>query len=310
MIPCRHCEAELLQESKYCPFCGSPLYRADTREGSIFAGKYHLQSKIARGGYGAVYKAIIEASQEQVAVKILHAEINDPENRERFRREVTALSRLTHPSATKIYDHGETMAGSPWIAMEFLEGTSLHQLLHQKPLSQQNLLGILWPICEVLLEAHLKGILHRDLKADHIILIRQQDESILPKLIDFGLASLLDAETLTQSGVIAGTPQYMAPEQWDGLRNTDARTDVYALGTIAYQALAGRLPFEASNAPEWMQKHCYEEPLDLAIAAQGRGVSSLLSNVINKAISKKKEDRQQSMMEFQREVFSIDFEAE
>src|SRR5262249_28398824 len=154
-----------------------------------------------------------------------------------------ALSRLKHPYALKVHDRGRTEEGIFWIAMELLEGEPLSsRLAREGPLSEDELIEILGPVCEVLTEAHEKGIVHRDIKPDNIMLTPVPGGGTLAKLIDFGLVSLPDASPLTQSHLVSGTPQYMAPEQWGGLVNADRRSDIYSLGVVAYECLAGRLP--------------------------------------------------------------------
>ena len=213
----------------------------------------------------------------------------------RFRREGVAASRLTHPSSVKVYNFGETDDGVLWLAMELLEGVTLDQfLLRRKKLSHSELLSILRPICELLEEAHQKGIVHRDLKPENIMILTSP--RLTAKVLDFGLASLLESDDhATQTGMVSGTPRYMSPEQWKGLKYTDHRADLYALGVLIYQCLAGRLPFEADTGPAWMQKHCLEAPLDLEIASD-HSVSAPVKHAVMRSLAKDPAHRYQSAM--------------
>jgi serine/threonine protein kinase len=264
--------------------------------------RYRLLNKIAEGNSGIVYCAQDLSLSRQVAIKVLKAELHqDQESRERFRREILASNLLTHPSAVKIYEQGQLVNGNPWLAMELLEGITLEEKLERGgPLSQEEFFSVMAPVCELLEEAHTKGILHRDLKAHHILI---DEHNMSPRVIDFGLALLRDAETLTKSDMMAGTPQYMPPEQWDGLHMADARSDIYALGMISYQALAGHLPFEADSLFEWMKKHFHEAPLALSIAIKDRPLLPFTERAIMKAIEKDPNLRQQSIHEFKLELF-------
>ena len=269
--------------------------------------KYRLLEKLAEGASGVVYRAQELAVPRQVAIKVLKAELQqDGDSVERFRREVLATNRLTHPAVVKIFDQGQLPNGNPWLAMELLEGITLEEELEQRgPLSQKEFLALLYPVCEILAEAHDKGILHRDLKAHHIVLSTLADGAVVPRVIDFGLAFLCDAETLTKSDMMAGTPQYMPPEQWDGLHMADARSDIYSLGMIAYQCLAGHLPFEADSLLEWMKKHFHELPAPLSRSVpDNHPLSPSLEHAVMKAISKDPADRQQDMRELIQEWFS------
>src|SRR5262249_39077558 len=154
------------------------------------------------------------------------------------------------------------------------------------------------PICEALREAPEKGIIHGDLKPQNIMLTPFVQGKILPKFLDFGLSGLLEEASLTQSGTVGGTPAYMLPEAWVGLKKTDARSDSYALGLIAYQCLSGRLPFEAESTPSWLKKHCLEAPLDISVAMEGRFLPEDTKKAIMKALEKDKDQRYPTAPDF------------
>jgi eukaryotic-like serine/threonine-protein kinase len=314
---CPHCEANLSESDATCPSCGAVFSETPIKDpliGRILLNQYVIKKKLGEGGFGCVYEAYQPSIERKVAIKTLHKHLTHHANTvARFRREGAAASRLTHPAAVKIYNVGETEDGYLWISMEFLDGETLHRRLARGALSEEELLQIFFPICDVLQEAHQKGILHRDLKPDNIFLLTEAEGSTVPKLLDFGIAALVDSEIkATQSGMVSGTPPYMSPEQWKGLKFTDARSDIYALGIIAYECLSGRLPFAATTGPEFMAKHCFEPPLDLVVAMDGAPISPAIRAVIMTAMAKNPDERYQTPLEFKKAMqraFSEPFSA-
>jgi serine/threonine protein kinase len=293
---CKQCSAPLSEGAVFCESCGAPATSKpqDTLIGRTLINQYIIRAKLGAGGFGAVYEAEQPSMSRKVAIKTLHKHlIHNAQIVARFHREGMAASRLDHPSSVKMFNSGETEDGTLWLAMEFLEGETLDKRIRGRgSLSPDALLEVFRPICEVLEEAHEKGITHRDLKPDNIMLLPRRGKELI-KLLDFGIAGLLDGGAMTQTGVVSGTPMYMPPEQWKGLKHTDARSDIYALGVILYQCLSGRLPFEADTAPGWMQKHCLEEPKELSNV----NCSEPLKAVIFKSLSKDPNHRPQSARE-------------
>jgi tRNA A-37 threonylcarbamoyl transferase component Bud32 len=262
-------------------------------------GNYRVVRRIARGGQSAIYEA--ELADERVAVKVRYAaRERTPEASERLRREAIAISRLDHPNVVRLLESGETADGNPWLAMELLEGESLAELLTRVgTLSEAEILAIMKPVCEALTEAHRKGIVHRDLKPQNIMLLKQGSEWV-PKLLDFGIAALMNADSLTSSVTVSGTPMYMAPEQWAGLKYADERSDVYSLGAIVYRALSGKHAFNADTALAWMSKVRSETPIDLADAMGRRAITPAFREAVMKALARDPEQRPQTPMEFLR----------
>jgi eukaryotic-like serine/threonine-protein kinase len=305
-MQCPKCQTPINEGSAFCDSCGTNLNApTDPMLGRTLLNQYVVKRKLGEGGFGAVYEAEQPSMGRKVAIKTLHKHLtHDPKMVVRFRREGLAASKLQHPSSVKMFNLGETEDGVLWIAMEFLEGETLDARIRKRgPLSEQEMIELFGPVCEALSEAHQKGIIHRDLKPENIMLVPFLDK-IVPKVLDFGISKLLEeGGGATQTGVVSGTPAYMPPEQWQGLTHTDARSDVYALGLIAYQALSARLPFEANTAPAWMQKHIMEPPMDLMQAVK-HPVSANVHAAIMKALQKEPKDRFASMMEFKQALES------
>ncbi|MBL8192224.1 MAG: protein kinase [Blastocatellia bacterium] len=219
---------------------------------TVLDGKYRLETKIGKGGYGVVYRATHLALNRLVAVKIFRpiAANESQENLSRFRLEGISTCRVNHINAVSILDSGVSLEGIVYLVMELLEGHSLAvELEESKTLSVKRCLEILIPTCNVLAEAHRAGVIHRDIKPDNIFLHKSGDTEIV-KVVDFGIAKFLDQssgmidlQNLTVQGIILGTPIYMAPER---LSNSfyDGRSDVYSLGIMFYQMLCGHPPFE------------------------------------------------------------------
>jgi serine/threonine protein kinase len=298
---CLHCSSLLESQTNTCKSCGW----TDSPENDLFLGKiigerYKLLQKIGAGSCGSVYAAEHLSLQNKLAIKILHTTLTrDPTLVERFRREATVMSRLTHPHALKLFDRGETPEGASWFAMELLEGEPLSaRLLRNELFSERELLGLLESICEVLAEAHQLGIVHRDLKPANLVLVRGPGGAPLAKLLDFGISDLRGSKTLTHPKLVSGTPVYMAPEQWKGLSHANARSDIYSLGVIAYQCLSGKLPLDADTPLAWLKKHQSEEPQDLQAAMGDRPLSIGVSQTIMRSLSKIPEERPQSALAF------------
>jgi serine/threonine-protein kinase len=272
--------------------------------GRVLIGKYAIGRKLSEGGFGSVYEAEHLTLQGKVAVKVLErARGISPESLERFRREAVALSQLTHPCAVRVFDRGETEDGRLWIAMELLHGETLEARLREGgEMSPGEVVDLLTPVCELLQEAHEKGIFHRDLKPENIMLLHVAGGKVLPKVFDFGIAGLAHDDALTGPDLVSGTPRYMAPEQWEGLRYADARSDIYSLGVIAYRCLSGRFPLEAEGALAWMNKHRFEEPLDLRAAMEGRPLPERMRRAVMTALAKNPAERPASAWDFAREL--------
>jgi serine/threonine-protein kinase len=274
----------------------------------ILGGQFRLVQKIGTGGMGSVYRATPSSGGADVAIKILHPKLaGRTDLTTRFRREARATSTLTHPNTVKVYEYGELPDdGSLYIVMEYLEGRNLNRAVKREgPLPVERAIPILIQVCGALQEAHEKGIIHRDMKPENIFLSKRGEQTEYPKVLDFGLAKLHENQMrpgsiqLTQEGMVFGTPEFMSPEQAQG-QTLDARSDIYSLAIILYEALTGKLPFDARTPMEYIQKHVVAPPIPLDERAPERNFPKELSFVINKALAKNPDDRYPNAIEFAR----------
>jgi eukaryotic-like serine/threonine-protein kinase len=242
------------------------------QKGDLVAGKYQIDRMLGSGGMGAVYQVTHRVTGKAFAIKWLLPRLSaETDAVQRFIREAQVAGRVDHPNIVEVYDvgqEGETF----YMVMELLTGESLAQRIESKGrLSASEICQILIPVARGLDAAHRAGVIHRDLKPDNIFLCRAEDGSDLPKLLDFGISKVSElagevSSGITRQGAIMGTPFYMAPEQMRG-HGVDARTDVYALGVIMYQALSGQLPFTGETFADLLLKIVSTDPRPLATLA-------------------------------------------
>ncbi len=271
----------------------------------ILDGQFKILKKIGTGGMGAVYKAAQPEMNRMVAVKILHTKLKDRKDLvSRFRREARAMSHLSHPNTVKVMMYGELEEGELYIVMEYLEGKNLHQTVRRGgPLPIARAIPVLVQVCGALQEAHELGIVHRDLKPENIFLTNSAGLTDYAKVLDFGLAKVTERELrpgsvmLTQEGMVFGTPEFMSPEQAQG-KELDARSDIYSLATILYEALTGKLPFNARSSMEFVQLHVMQAPIPLDERIPDKRFPAGLGTVIAKALEKDPGQRYASAAEF------------
>jgi hypothetical protein len=223
-----------------------PIAEGDTLlPGAIFAGRYAITRVVGRGGMGMVYKAHDRELDEDVAIKLLRPDVlrGDPTMVERFKSEIRLARRISHPNVVRTHDFGER-DGAYYVTMEYVEGITVRELIElRRHLSTEATLGIARQLAGSLIAAHEQGVVHRDLKPENLLL----DAAGVLKVMDWGIAKLADhASTITQAGMVVGTPAYMAPEQLLA-EQVDARSDLYAAGVVLYECLTGVLPYEAGN---------------------------------------------------------------
>ena len=277
----------------------------DPLVGRTLNGRFSITEPIGIGGMGKVYKAMQAPLDRVVALKVLNPSFpstKDPGFQQRFLREASLTSKLRHPNTVTVIDYGQSDDGIYYIAMEYLEGRTLAQVLTQSgSLPWSRVIAIVQQVCRSLREAHGIGIVHRDLKPANIMLLNESDQDLV-KVLDFGLVKSIaegDAQPLspeiTQSGTFLGSPQYMAPEQ---ARNVaDARSDIYSLGVVMYQMLQGRPPFIARDHLELIFAHCKEPPPPFNSLRPHIPVPADIEQVVMRCMEKDPARRYQSMDE-------------
>lgn len=269
----------------------------------ILEGQFRIVQRIGAGGMGSVYRAYEPAMGREVAIKILHPNLKGRSDLvSRFRREARAMSQLKHPNTVRVFMYGELEDGSLYIVMEMLEGKNLNQTVRKGgPMAPSRAIPIVCAACRALHEAHEMGIVHRDLKPENIF-VCEVPEKDYAKVLDFGLAKVTEAQMrpgsmiLTQEGMVFGTPEFMSPEQARGA-TLDARSDIYSLACILYEALTGKLPFIAKTPMEYVGKHVTAAPIPLSERVEGRTFPEGLGKVIERALAKNPADRFQSALE-------------
>jgi serine/threonine-protein kinase len=232
-------------------------------------GQYHLKKLLGTGGMGEVYLAEHRLLKRPCAVKLIRPErASDPQILARFEREVQATARLSHPNTVEVYDYGRTDDGTFYYVMEYLDGVGLDELVKRHgPLPPGRAVHIARQLCGALREAHIEGLIHRDIKPGNVLVCRQAGVCDVAKLVDFGLVHNFDEDSgsskLTREGHIVGTPDYMSPEQANHPDSLDHRTDIYSLGGLIYFMLTGRPPFERKTMLETLFAHQHDvvEPL-------------------------------------------------
>jgi serine/threonine protein kinase len=256
-------ELELLRPTEHCE-----LIAKETAEMALI-GPYQILEKIGSGGMGIVYKVRHKGAGNILALKMLRQELaNDPVNVKRFQQELKTTSTLNHPNIVPIYDSG-TEVGCPFFVMEYLDGFTLDEILMEEGyLDLERFFSVFGQVCEALAHAHEKRVIHRDLKPSNIMLCASESGVEIAKLLDFGIARVFqqaskDGVRLTQLGEILGSPAYMSPEQCL-TQKLDDRSDIYSLGVVMYEALAGVTPFKGDSAAHIIMGHLQDRPKSIS----------------------------------------------
>jgi serine/threonine-protein kinase len=261
--------------------------------GQVLNDRYSVVRKIGSGGFGSVYLVEDKTVNDELILKILSPHICQDETViKRFMHELKYTRRITHKNVIRLFDFIE-MAGVHAISMEYFPGQDLSRLIRKTgPLGAARTVTIARQICEGLAAAHQEGIIHRDIKPPNVLV---NDDGVV-KIVDFGLASMAHnpGSQLTRSGIIIGTPQYMAPEQITGDK-TDARTDLYALGIVMFEMLTGAQPYQAENAVNILFQHL-EAPIP-SIRERAAGVPEELEAIVWRVMAKDREQRPESAQE-------------
>ena len=268
--------------------------------GQVFLGKYRVDAILGAGGMGVVAECTHLALDEKVAIKMLRSDVvRDPDAEERFMREAQAASKLKSEYVARVFDVGRFQNGVPYMVMEFLQGLDLDRLIQER-----GHLEIPWTVelvlqtAEALAEAHSIGIVHRDVKPSNLFVTWRPDGTSLVKVLDFGISksSVGTDMQLTQTQSVLGTPSYMSPEQMRSARNVDARTDIWSLGTVLYEVLEGRRPFEADSFSEMCVKVAIDAPTPMLRTPPA------MEQVVMRCLEKTPELRYASMADLGRDL--------
>ena len=261
--------------------------------GTLLAGRYRLDGVIGQGGMSVIYRAEHVHMRKAFAVKVLHRELSVlPEVAARFEREAIAAASIDHPNVAGATDFGRLGDGSFYLVLEYIAGRSIGELLvHREPLAVERAVHIMRQIAEALVAAHAQGIVHRDLKPENVMIVARPDDANFVKILDFGIAKVVaerGGPVLTRVGSVFGTPHYMSPEQASG-GEADARSDLYALGVLAYEMFTGVPPFDDADVGRVLAMQV-EQPAPEMPAT----VDPELREVVRRLLKKAPEDRFQA----------------
>jgi eukaryotic-like serine/threonine-protein kinase len=319
MLQCPRCGRQFPNSVHVCPDDFTPLHADDTLADvpvdpliwRVFDSKYELIERLGGGGMGTVYKARHLLIDRLVAIKILSQRfVGDETTQQRFRREARAAGRVQHPNAVSVTEFGATSDGYLYIVMEMLEGRTLRDLLAREgPLDAARAVSIMLQVCGAVGAGHDVQLIHRDLKPANIFIEQRPNVPVVVKVLDFGVAKFMvedqdeDYQTLTQVGVIIGTPRYMSPEQCSGAGPLTPASDVYSLGIILYEMLTGSVPFSADTPLALALKQVTEapQPPHEIIAT----IPEELERAVLQALAKNPADRPANANEFRRELHAV-----
>lgn len=280
--------------------------------GTQFGQYYTIECFIGEGGMSSVYKARHTLMKRTVALKILHPQYaGDQVAWRRFQQEAQAAGSLDHPNIIKVHDFGCQNEVEPYLVMDYVEGISLSELIHGGgPLDVERAIKILKQACDALDHAHSKGVVHRDLKPSNIMLVQEKNNPDFVKLLDFGIAKVIDIESgasqkLTQTGEVFGSPLYMSPEQCQS-KKLDGRSDIYAMGCLMYEALTGRPPLVGGNVFETFYKQTHEMPESISKYRPEIKSANKLDAVILKCMAKSPSGRYRSMQDLKRALEKLE----
>jgi serine/threonine-protein kinase len=304
---CPTCAHRFSGDAGFCPFDGSRLEAArydplaDPLLGVIVDGRYEVQALLGEGGMGQVYRVRHVQLDRLFAMKVLRGQLaRDGELSVRFIQEARATASVRHPSVVEITDFGALPNGVPYFVMEHLVGQTLAHIVRAGgPVPVGRVVRIVKQIAGALGAAHAAGIVHRDLKPDNVFLVGGVAGGVVSddvRVVDFGAAKVIGSSRVTRQGVVFGTPAYMSPEQASG-QPVDHRADVYALGVVLYEMLAGRVPFEADTYMGVLTQHMFVQPVPPSRVAPGGREIGALEEITLICLAKKPEERFATMEE-------------
>src|SRR5436190_3762206 len=316
---CSVCNEKFDDTVSFCPKDGEVLEEdPSSLIGTVLDGQYQIEGVLGKGGMGAVYRARHILLGDRVAIKVLPPEMrSNTEWLRRFQREGQAARRFRHPNAVTVYDLRTSGDGTIYLVMEYVEGNTLDaELRKHGKFSPADAVAVLDPIMSVLNAAHAMGVVHRDLKPENIMIGKPSTggEPVV-KLLDLGIAKLREVAgaektgntNLTIAGQMLGTPYYMSPEQWgelpdDGNHEIDGRADIYSLGVVIYELLAGQRPFNGLSLPELRRQHISFTPP--ALNEVDPSVPQAFSEAVARAIAKDRSQRQSTAGDLEKELFA------
>jgi serine/threonine protein kinase len=309
---CPACGLEFVGTLVVCTHDGVLLVPVkETLVGQVLANKYEVLGEIGRGGMSVVYKGRDTFIDRLVAIKMLQAQlVSDQTSLLRFQREAQAVACIQHPNVVAIYA-SEIHDGQPYLVMDYLVGESLSDIIkRENHISVERVLKMFIRVTDALEHAHQKGVLHRDLKSSNVMLVKGEDGSENVKVVDFGIAKLLpssgkQAQNLTATGEIFGSPIYMSPEQCQGLP-LDKRSDIYSAGVMMYEALTGEPPLLGENIVDTMQMHVTTQPVPFAEIRPDLYIPPSLEAIVLKTLEKNPAARFESMLEFKKALEHLD----
>jgi eukaryotic-like serine/threonine-protein kinase len=276
--------------------------------GQILSGRYRLLEKIGEGGMGVIYRAEHVHMRKTQAIKVLHPELTTvDEVLQRFEREAQAAGQIDHPNVCAASDFGRAEGGEFFLVMEYVEGQSLSDLLRDGPLPIKRALNITAQICSALAAAHDRGIIHRDLKPENVLITEREDEQDFVKVLDFGIARVpppddgMESQTLTRAGFVMGTPAYLSPEQASG-GEVDHRADLYSLGIVLFEMLAGRRPFESPSTVELIGMHVTRPAPLLSRVVKHTNIPKSLDQLLANLLAKEARSRPESARVVKEEI--------
>ena len=303
---CDKCHSTYPSDFATCPKDQAKLRNvSELMPGMVLRGKYKIEEKIGEGGMASVYRASHQHFNEELAIKVVSSALsNNQEFLDRFKREAVITRKLRHPNAVRLDDFDITEDGRPFIAMEYVRGKSLRQVLQEKGnLAIPRAFNIASQVARALGAAHDLGIVHRDIKPDNVLLVPQADGTDLVKVLDFGIAKVTGEDLKsgpgykpTSTGMVLGTPHYLSPEQARGKKSgeIDGRSDLYAVGVMLYEMVTGELPFKSDTAIEMLLHHIQTAPVPTHLLKPDMKIPEQASALIMKALAKDPGERFQT----------------